>query len=406
MNVAVYYPWIYLKSGAERIISELWARSRHRWTIITNRYEAEATFPSLKGANVVELRRVSVNRSFGCVAGAAWIILRQRLPLKGQDALVVICEGLGDLVTFRNHQIPTICICLTPLRAAFDPYYQAEYLRRNQNRWYRRVTLRSAAAAFEVIDRYAWKRYDRVFAISQEIKKRIIRGKLCAESKVSVLYPGVDCSRLTPSGIFKKVFLMPGRIMWTKNLQLGIDAFRLFRSRRPDLADFKLVISGFVDRKSQPYLAMLRERAAGCPDVLFVESPSDDVMFRLYAEVYAVLYTPFNEDFGLVTLEAGAFGKPLIAVNRGGPRESVLNGENGFLVEPEPEAFARAMEVLADDPALVRRMGAAARVRAQQFDCSHFYGVLDDCLEKAVSGEPLADARYTAASFDTLGEQQ
>jgi hypothetical protein len=45
MRVAAYYPWIYLRGGAERTILETLRRSRHDWTLFTNRYDREATFP-------------------------------------------------------------------------------------------------------------------------------------------------------------------------------------------------------------------------------------------------------------------------------------------------------------------------------------------------------------------------
>ena len=44
MRVALYYPWIYLTSGAERIILELSGRSRHSWTLFTSHFAPEQTF--------------------------------------------------------------------------------------------------------------------------------------------------------------------------------------------------------------------------------------------------------------------------------------------------------------------------------------------------------------------------
>lgn len=392
MNIALYYPWLYLKSGGERLIAELVGRSRHRWTIITNRFERESTYPVFRQLDVIELRRVPVRRSFGRVGQAAWNILWQKLPLHNQDALLVVCEGLGDLVTFRNKDLPVYCLCLTPLRAAFDGYYQREYLARRGGKRYLRLALWAAALGFRVVDRLAWKHYRHVFAISGEVKRRILAGKLCSEDNISLVQPGIDWSRLTPSQIHEKTFLMPGRIMWTKNLELGIDAFLTFCSQRPDLAQFNLTITGFVDEKSKPYIASLRQRAARSPRVQFIESPTDEELFELYGKAYAVLFTPFNEDQGLVPLEAMAMGKPVIAVNRGGPRETVVHGESGFLLEPRPDAFAAAMQALADDPILVRKMGAAARLHARRFDWDRFCGAIDDRLDEVIASDPLAEA--------------
>jgi glycosyltransferase involved in cell wall biosynthesis len=388
VNIALYYPWLYLKSGGERLIYKLISGSRHRWTVLTNRFDRDATYPSLRQLTVVELNRVPVKRSFGRVGQAAWHIVSQKLPIKGQDALLVVCEGLGDLVTFRNHEIPVFCLCLTPLRAAFDPFYQAEYLIRRRKR-YLPFALRLAAAGFRAVDRRAWRYYRRVFAISGEIRNRIVRGNLCPADKISVVRPGIDWSRLRPSGVYEKTFLIPGRIMWTKNIELGIDAFLSFCAHRPDLSEFRLTIAGFVDQKSRPYIAKLRKRVAACSRVRFVEDPSDDQLFDLYRRAYAVISPAFNEDLGLVQLEAMAMEKPVIAVDRGGPRETIVHGEMGFLLEPRTEVFASAMETLADDPGLVRRMGAAGRARAREFDWETFCSTIDENLEQSLAREPI-----------------
>jgi len=384
VNIALYYPWLYLRSGGERTIAELLRRSRHNWTLITNRYESEATFAELRSAKIIELSRVPVNRSITNVLKAAYRIVGQRLPLEGQDAMVVFCEGLGDLVTFRNGDIPIVCVCLTPLRAAFDPHYQANYLTAKGNTWKRRMALETLARVFRAVDRIAWKRYDRVFAISQEIRNRIVAGGLRQPEDIGIIYPGIDLSRLTPSGVRETSFLIPGRIMWTKNIELGIQAFLKMLARRPDLSSYTLTIAGFVDQKSKPYLASLRALAGGCSQIRFVESPSDEELFALYKSCYAVLFTPFNEDWGLVPLEAMALQKPVIAVNRGGPRETISHGETGFLVEPDADSFSSMMEYLADSPEVAQAMGVAGRRRAAHFQWDQFCESLDDSLTEVI----------------------
>ena len=59
-----------------------------------------------------------------------------------------------------------------------------------------------------------------------------------------------------------------------------------------------------------------------------------------------MVYTPQNEHFGIVPLEAMAAGRPVIACNSGGPRESVLHDVTGFLCAPLPGNFADAMQRL------------------------------------------------------------
>ena len=119
MRIAIYHPWIYLKSGLERTILEICRRSRHSWTIYTSHFDAAGTYPELSEMNVVELPRVSVNRRYGAVINAAARIATTRLE-GDHDVLVISCDGLGSLINFRNHTKPSVCLCFTPLRAVYD----------------------------------------------------------------------------------------------------------------------------------------------------------------------------------------------------------------------------------------------------------------------------------------------
>lgn len=80
----------------------------------------------------------------------------------------------------------------------------------------------------------------------------------------------------------------------------------------------------------------------------------------LLAACQAVVYTPQHEHFGIVPLEAMAHQRPVIAVNNGGPTESVVSGVTGYLCEPTPTAFAHAYERLLNGE-VAELMGSAAR---------------------------------------------
>jgi glycosyltransferase involved in cell wall biosynthesis len=403
LRLALYYPWVYLPGGPERTISEILLRSRHGWDVYTNHLDSEATFPALRKASVRELERVSVKRSFFAVLQAAWRIARQQVPLEGYDALVIFCEGLGDFLLFRNSSVPAVCLCFTPLRAAFDTAYQRHYLANNPGRFWRAPLLAVASSLYKALDRRLWTKYRAVFAISQEVRRRIVEGHLYPEEKVGLLYPGVDTTRLVATGATSKNFLIPGRVMWTKNLELAIDAFQILLTRRPDLAAFTLTIAGHVDKKSEAYFERLQERAAACQQIQFRTSLSDEALFRLCDSAYAIVYPPFNEDWGLIPLEGMAFKKPVLAVNRGGPGETIVSGESGLLVDPDPDKFAAAMEMLADNPELVRRMGERAHLRAQQFDWKFFCNRLDDSLDELLDRQaPLQTLAAAAGGESSL----
>ncbi len=381
MKIALYYPWVYLTSGAERSILELIRRSRHQWTIFTNRFEPETTFPGLSDCDIVRLPEVSVKRSPLNVARAWLRLLTQRLPLEGFDALLVVCEGLGDMVVFRNSTLPTFNLCLTPLRVAFDDIYQRRCLAEKGP--LERAVIRAGCAGFRMIDRLAWRRYRRIFCISEEVRGRVLRRRLAPPDKLEVVYVGLGFEPPNPKGHFGDYFLLPGRIMWTKNIELGIQAFRRFRSSAPAFAGFRLVIAGIVDRKSQPYFERLKSMAAGDPGIEFRVHPSDEELADLYDHAYGVLFTAFNEDWGIVPIEGMAFGKPVIATNSGGPRESVQHGVQGFLEPPEVEPFAARMAELAGDRELALRMGRCGRERSRVFTWETFTQRIDGEIEAA-----------------------
>jgi glycosyltransferase involved in cell wall biosynthesis len=388
MRLALYYPWIYLTSGAERTILEVARRSRHQVAVFTNEYQAEATFPELRQVDIRVLSRVPVKRTIGAVAAAAARILGQRLDLAGFDALLVVCEGLGDLVTLRHPGIPAFCICLTPLRIVFDPHYRAQYLRARGLG--HRAAIVCGSPLFRAMDRFAWRRYRRVFAISLEVKRRILAGGLARDEKVEILHPGIDLSAFTPSSTRERFFFVPGRIMWTKNLELAIGAYREFLRLVPDPAGWRLRLAGIVDRKSQPYLERLRALADGLR-VDFVVQPSDAEMREAYRSCFATLFTAFNEDWGLVVIEAMACGKPVVATNRGGPVEIVRNGRDGLLAEPDPRAFAEAMVRLVTDPHLYADIASSAPQHAARFGWGPFIDRLDHAIEAGL-GPPLRQA--------------
>ncbi len=382
LRIAIYYPWVYLTSGAERTLLEVARRSRHEIVIFTSRYEPEATFPGLRDVDVRVLDSVSVHRSPLQVARSGLRILTRRLDLRGFDALLVVCEGLGDLVVLRNLGIPAFNLCLTPLRIVFDPVYRATYLAKKSA--FERLVIRAGSVAFRWLDRLAWRRYRLVFPISEEVRRRIEAGRLAPADRLRVLHPGVDLDAFTPSAESDRTFFVPGRIMWTKNLDLAIEAFRRFRERAPEPESWRLRIAGIVDRKSEPYLEKLRALAGADTAIEFCVHPGDEEMRSFYRTCFATLFTAFNEDWGLVVIEAMASAKPCVALDRGGPREIVRHEQDGLLAEPEPGAFADAMLRLVTEPGLRERIAAAGPASAARFGWQHFVDTLDRALEESL----------------------
>ena len=384
MKLALYHPWIYLRGGVERMLCEVGARSQHQWTIFTHHYEPDSTFPELGKLDVVELRpTVSVERSLGPLARAAAVIATSRLPIRGFDALLVSSESIGDFITLRN-RLPTICYCHTPLKILFDPLTNKRLMGRD---WAKGKTLAVMGPPFRVSQRRAWRRYDHILVNSHEVRGRIVRAGLARESQIEVLHPGVDSDRFrapTMTGRSDRPprLLVAGRIMWQKHIELAIDAFATISV---DFPDAELVIAGGLDQKSRPYIEELRRRSGELP-VRFEANPTDARLIELLGTSRALVSTPLNEDFGIVNVEAMACGTPVIAVNQGGPRESVISGETGWLLPPDAAAFAQQMAVVLRGSFDQDAFSVAARRRAGEFSWDAFVGRVDDVMERTVAG--------------------
>ncbi len=170
-------------------------------------------------------------------------------------------------------------------------------------------------------------------------------------------HPPPLAGRLHP-GRYGDYLLVVGRLETVKRVELAIRALALTSSR------LRLVVVG--DGSQRPALERLARQAGVGDRVSFAGIVSGEDLATLYADALAVIYAPFDEDFGYVTLEAFLSGKPVItASDSGGTLEFVTDGENGFVCSPAPDALAAAIDRLASDPALAERLGTAGRDRAQ-----------------------------------------
>ncbi|MEO1459916.1 MAG: glycosyltransferase, partial [Pseudomonadota bacterium] len=171
----------------------------------------------------------------------------------------------------------------------------------------------------------------------------------------------------------RPVVMLPGRLTRWKGAENLIDAFAIL-ARRRGLVDQPAhgrrgdVIGLIVgDDGGSGFESVLRRRiaAAGLVDSVFLAGPCSDMAaaYKLASVVVSASTEP--EAFGRVAVEAQAKGRPVIATDHGGARETVAHGETGWLYPPgDAEALADAIEAaLALDPSAKAHMRMAARAR-------------------------------------------
>ncbi|XP_024968540.1 alpha-1,3/1,6-mannosyltransferase ALG2 isoform X2 [Cynara cardunculus var. scolymus] len=189
----------------------------------------------------------------------------------------------------------------------------------------------------------------------------------------AVLYPAVNVDQFSEPNAYKLNFLSINRFERKKNIDLAISAFAMLG--HPDenipegfnFADMTLTIAGGFDqrlRENVDYLEQLKvlaEIKGVSNQIKFITSCPTAERNALLSDCLCVIYTPKDEHFGIVPLEAMAAHKPVIACNSGGPVETVKDGETGFLCDPTPQSLSFAMAKFLQDPSLAERMGANAR---------------------------------------------
>ncbi|HVZ48061.1 MAG TPA: glycosyltransferase family 4 protein [Gemmatimonadaceae bacterium] len=179
-----------------------------------------------------------------------------------------------------------------------------------------------------------------------------------ARSHVRVIYPGVRSDRFTPAAAARAArptFAYVGRLKRYKGVDLLIRAFA--RVAAPEAV---LEIAGAGDFRSA-LEALARSLDLG-DRVRFLGFVSEAEKLALLRRAWAVVLASPKEGWGLTNVEAAACGTPVVASDSPGIRESVRDGETGFLApHGDVPALAAAMERLAAEHALVERMGQAGR---------------------------------------------
>lgn len=166
----------------------------------------------------------------------------------------------------------------------------------------------------------------------------------------------------------KKMILSLNRFERKKDIHLAIEGYHYYCKFSSHFVPCILIIAGGYDprvKENVEYHRDLQLIAEKCNlrhetiwpgsnnriepqdiDVLFLPSISSTLRNALLHTADFVLYTPSNEHFGLVPIEAMICGAIVIAMNSGGPTESIVHEKNGFLVDSDAKSIGKLLEHL------------------------------------------------------------
>lgn len=160
-------------------------------------------------------------------------------------------------------------------------------------------------------------------------------------------------------GAMERYLLSVGRLETVKRVDLAVQAM----AYAPDGLSLKIAGTGTKRQELESLAGSLGLSRR----VHFLGEVGDDDLIELYSGALGVIFPPYDEDYGYVTLEAFLSGKPVVTTtDAGGPTEFVVDGVNGRVTAPVPEAIGDAIGFLSADNQRAAALGEAGYERARQ----------------------------------------
>lgn len=155
------------------------------------------------------------------------------------------------------------------------------------------------------------------------------------KKKCEVVYPGVDIEQFFPTTYKKEnIILCIGRISRVKGQDF------LTKSLKPILNIYKLVLIGDGRKEDIGYLNKIINNSNIKIEII-KKQVTDSELIQYYRKAKVTCIASYNEPFGLSSIESQACGTPVVSVNEGGPKESLLNGVTGYIPKRNEEDFLK-----------------------------------------------------------------
>lgn len=368
MRVAIVHYWFLTSGGGERVVESLVEMFPEAdiFALFADPKRLPA-FLSGKKLTTSFLDRIPFARRASRALFPLYPLAVESFDLREYD-LVISSDSPPIKGLILNQSATHICYCHTPGRYLWDFYTEF----RNQLPHVLRPIYSLAAHYVRAWDFAAAQRVDHFVANSDYVAERI----WCYYRRESaVIHPPVDTGKgLPPASPNQDYYLSVGRLVENKRLDVLIEACNVLKRR--------LIIAG-TGRAEK------RLKAMAGPTIEFLGRVPDKDLPRLYTNCKAFLFAA-DEDFGIAPLEAQSFGRPVIALGKGGSLETVLPYPSSpqptgiFFYEQSAESLAKAMsqfEMIEDLFQPLEIQSHASRFDRKVFE-HRFRSLVDAALER------------------------
>jgi len=342
MKIAIVYDALCCRSGGERVLLDF-AAAFPNATIYTLMYDRRSVYPEITEKNIKTtwFSLIAKNEKwYKLLFYPLGVLAMEGLDLTGYDIVIMVTTHCSKYVKVSPRSI-VACYCFTPFRLAWQP---SSYKFYKNSTGIMRLFLNAVISRLRKIDRNHSVKVNQFFAMTNECAGRI-REHYNISKNIPVIQPAIDCSKYVVNESEKQYYLVVSRLEAYKRVDLAIEACNTLGRR--------LIVVGKGSQKQE------LEKIAQS-NIEFRAGLSDSEVADLYANCRALIF-PQHEDYGLTALEANASGRPVIAFDAGGIRETmVVNGHD----------FSKLTAVLFREQTVESLIDSIKKYEAMTFDSS------------------------------------
>ena len=378
-KVALFFPWIKSKGGAERALLEILDNSKHKIDVYTWIYDKENSFEEFKKfkIHIVAPKIVRKLSKLNVLRGLFFpISLFSKIPLEKYDLFLIYTSGVGEFITFRNFKPgKTYAYVNTPLRHACK-----EIIDWNLENTYKNPLSKStylmAVKFYKVLEKIAWKKINKAIFISELGLDRARRNDLINGKPTKVIYPSINLKRFDDVKPKKgDYFLYMSRFNAPKRQDLLIKAWKIFSKNHPYE---KLILAGHVE--NQKYFKKLNDLVKGVKNIVFKTNLNEEENLKLFSNCKAVISVHFMEDFGMTPFEALASGKPVIAMDKGGYMELLEKNPQFYKIKEVPSEKSLIQEINKSLEKFLKSKVVPKKIIFNELDTHNFINKFDEVL--------------------------
>ncbi len=253
------------------------------------------------------------------------------------------------------------------------------------------VNMASGVNKKDLFHRFIYRRINKVFGVSSYIKDTILKKYPFTENKIKIIHDGVDLIEFSSGKLNKtelkkefklhpdkKIIGMIGRMTHGKGYEEFFNAVKQLTDKREDLAFIVVGAASHGEKNYETHLMNLCGQLNIKDKIFFMGQRTD--IDKMFAVMDLMVFPSHEESFGNTLIEAMGMGVPIIASNKGGVPDIIVDGECGVLIEPKNSVLlAEKINYMIDNENILNKFSANGLKRVREkFDMNKILDQIEE----------------------------